>query len=317
MPIPADDHQVLRRAEHNALRPDLHRCRIFAALQLDLIAHRTERAARAIHRIQPVIAIREDVKRLIFDRSMQVVARCVVVIRIPAQRLTTLDRIFEALLTALEVDDVDLCVDRRIWTRHIQQPRRRQLGIRKLSFDLGVFLQAQRCAAHIKHVHERLRLSVHREHHRVAGDHRVDHAAVHAHRFVGDRRPIFIAGHVDPGLHHAIHDADIAHALALRRRVGQHDDPIGVLHDVANASFHLRRLGPQRLTVSQLVGHQTVIEAHVDAVRFVHRAIEPDVTRYHAALRWKRCRPAHRAGSRIQRPQPHQRVHDDGVRSCL
>ena len=63
--IPAQEYQVLGRAQHDAFGPDLHRQRVLAALKLDLVAHRTERTTRAIHRIEPVIAIGKNVECLI------------------------------------------------------------------------------------------------------------------------------------------------------------------------------------------------------------------------------------------------------------
>ena len=48
MPIPLHEHEVLRRDEDNARRPDLHINRILATLQLDLAAERAEGAGLAI-----------------------------------------------------------------------------------------------------------------------------------------------------------------------------------------------------------------------------------------------------------------------------
>src|SRR2546426_12321766 len=100
-------------------------------------------------------------------------------------------------------------------------------------------------------------------------DHRVGYGAAHAQRLAGDGRSILIARHVEPRLHHTVHDPHVAGRLIGGRRFREDDDAVGVLNDVVYRALHRRRLGPHRLTVGESIGHEPVVEAHVDAIGFV------------------------------------------------
>ena len=70
------------------------------------------------------------------------------------ERLPAFDRVLELGLSRREIDDIDFGVDGGIRTRDVQESGRRQLRIIELSFDLRVFLQAQRRGGDIQDVHE-------------------------------------------------------------------------------------------------------------------------------------------------------------------
>ena len=164
--VAAEQDQVLRRDEHDAGRSQLHPRRILIALHLDLGAQRAIAAVLAIHRIQAVIVVREDVERRSFDHMVQAIPVGLVVAR--AQRLAALDRVLELGLAAREVDDVHLRVRRRIRFRDVQQSGGRELDVIEQAFDLHVLLQAQRCGRDVQHVHIRLVVGIHGEHDGVA-----------------------------------------------------------------------------------------------------------------------------------------------------
>src|SRR2546426_2555494 len=52
-----------------------------------------------------------------------------------------------------------------------------------------------------------------------------------------------------------------------------------MLHDAVHPALDRRRLGPQGLTVGEAVGHEPVVEAHIDAVGLVERRVKPHVAR--------------------------------------
>ena len=92
---------------------------------------------------------------------------------------------------------------------------------------------------------------------------------MHADWLGGDGCPIFIASDVETGLHNAVHNADVAGCLTLRWCLGKHDNPRGMLNDFTDASVDSRGFSPERLAICEAVGHQTVIEADIDAIGFV------------------------------------------------
>src|SRR6266571_1192924 len=123
-----------------------------------------------------------------------------------------------------------------------------------------------------------------------------------------------INGVVQTGLNDAVDDTHVARRLIGGRRFREDDDPVGVLHDAVHPALDRRGLGPQALTVGQAVGHEPVVEAHVDAVGLVERRIQPYVSRGVARSGGGQRRgPARRARPRVQRPQTRQRVDDDHV----
>ena len=91
-----------------------------------------------------------------------------------------------------------------------------------------------------------------------------------------------------------------------------------MLHDVVHPAVDRRRFGPQRLTVGELVGHEPVIEAHVDAVGLVDGLVEPHMLRGIPGARGRQGRgPADGSSLGVEGAQSHQRVDDDDVGSRL
>ena len=66
--VAADDHEVLRRAQHNTGRANLERRRILIALELDLTAHRVIRAVLTIDRVEMAVHARKYVQRAAIRR---------------------------------------------------------------------------------------------------------------------------------------------------------------------------------------------------------------------------------------------------------
>ena len=141
---------------------------------------------------------------------------------------------------------------------------------------------------------------------------------MHTEWLCGDRCPVFVASHVEACSDNSVDDAAAPGWLTFRRCFGEHDDPSGMLDDIADVPLHARGLGPERLTVSEAVGHEVVVEARINAIGFVERRIEPHVSRgLGPTVGGRGCGPPDCAGPRVQSAQTHQRVDDDHVRSGL
>ncbi len=137
---------------------------ILSALQLDLASQRLVAAVLTVHRIQLMAAVGEDVHRAALE--------CV-------EQVPALDGILEPGLAALQVDDVHLSATRGVGARDIQQPGRRELGVRQLTLDLHILLEPNGRRRDIQDVHEGLGLGVNRKHRRLARDHRLHDTAPH------------------------------------------------------------------------------------------------------------------------------------------
>ena len=91
-----------------------------------------------------------------------------------------------------------------------------------------------------------------------------------------------------------------------------------MLDDVPDPAVYGRRFCPESLPVSNAVGHQAFVVAHVDAIALRDRLIEAHLVRDGAGgLHGQARRPANGAGLGVHRPQAHQRVDDEHFRSSL